>query len=149
MQPVCFRQGEAVNAPQSWGETLQNRLRPISSMPDSVQYHPTGYQSTLRHSVEERMEVRLLAATPSTLGPLRNRYRGNDNWGVTVTLACTQCYGQESNEPLFSTCLILFQPGQLVRYDYANGYVRYSTFFVCVPTDVISLQLCTPKIAGV
>jgi hypothetical protein len=26
---------------------------------------------------------------------------------------------------------------------------RYSTSFVCVPPDVISLQLCTPKVIGV
>jgi hypothetical protein len=26
---------------------------------------------------------------------------------------------------------------------------RYSTFFVWVPPDIISLQLCTPKVVGV
>jgi hypothetical protein len=27
-------------------------------------------------------------------------------------------------------------------------YQWYSTFFVCIPPDIISLQLCTPKVVG-
>jgi hypothetical protein len=34
------------------------------------------------------------------------------------------------------------------KHDVDGVEQRYSTFFVHVPTDIISLQLCTPKAVG-
>jgi hypothetical protein len=33
-------------------------------------------------------------------------------------------------------------------YNHIGLYQRYSTFFIRVPPDLISLQLCTPKVVG-
>jgi hypothetical protein len=38
---------------------------------------------------------------------------------------------------------------KLISYTWEDLDQWYSTFFVRVPPDIISLQLCTPKVVGV
>jgi hypothetical protein len=118
-----------------------------------IPVHPSQSQSTLYNHQSSHLPLRLLFLPVSdrlTAVPLLLMFSLTVGKSKCLYELSEMSYLYDFENPLIFGVpnRILLDTGLIKPGRMGSLYQWYSTFFVRVPSDIISLQLCTPKVVG-